>query len=412
MKRNYLFVMLGAAILLTMNACKTELDLDDELKFSKLTVEEQKQKIEENGLELVEVMNGIQDTKAMTTMMNMLEMTGAEVYGAPMQKLVADVKNHRRSSFQNFDKQMRVSYIDSDVWGEYDYNFDSEEIEKTKDLTNKIVVRFPATESATKNNAVVTITYEASNIQIPETEEVYPSKLTFKMTVDAKEVMSASYEGSYYNDGSPKSVKQSVEIEKYSWAAEVTNDQKKATESYEFKNGSNTIIKTTAEINGVLTKDVITDSFEDGEPQDAISDFAAYFQVMDIAVKGGTTDFKGFANGMIALNENENENEKFSEKEYLEKEVELINKYMVCTALFVDDNRKFADVEFYVVEDVYEYSYYDYFLEKEVTETETDYDIAPRFILSDGSKVDVEEYFQNGFDELIQKLQNMVEEYE
>jgi hypothetical protein len=408
MKRNYLFVILGAAILLTMNACKTELDLDDELKFSKLTVEEQKQKIEENGLEMVEVMNGIQDTKAMTTMMNMLEMTGAEVYGAPMQKLVADVKNHRRNSFQNFDKQMRVSYIDSEVWGEYDYNFDSEEIEKTKDLTNKIVVRFPATESATKNNAVITITYEASKIQIPETEEVYPSKLTYKMTVDAKEVMSANYEGSYYNDGSPKSVKQSVEIEDYSWAAEVTNDQKKATESYEFKNGSKTIIKTTAEINGVLTEDVITDSFEDGEPQDAISDFAAYFQVMDIAVKGGTSDLKGFADAMTALNENE----KLSEKEMMEKQVELINKYMVCTALFVDDNRKFADVEFYVVEEVYEYSYYDYFLEKEVTESEIDYSIAPRFILSDGSKVDVEEYFQNGFNDLIEKIEDMVEDFE
>ena len=67
--------MLGAAFL-TFNACKSELDLDKELKFSKLSVEEQKQKIEESGTEFIDAMEGIQETQAMTTMMNMLTMTG------------------------------------------------------------------------------------------------------------------------------------------------------------------------------------------------------------------------------------------------------------------------------------------------------------------------------------------------
>jgi hypothetical protein len=191
MKKYSLFLMLGAAFL-TFNACKSELDLDKELKFSKLSVEEQKQKIEESGTEFIDAMEGIQETQAMTTMMNMLTMTGGEVFSAPMQKLSADIKNARKDAFTNFDKQMRVSYVDSEVWGEYEYNFETEEMEKTKDLTNKIVARFPATAASTKNNAVITITYEESSVVVPDSDgEKYPSKITYKMTVDSKDLFIA-----------------------------------------------------------------------------------------------------------------------------------------------------------------------------------------------------------------------------
>ena len=102
--------MLGAAFL-TFNACKSELDLDKELKFSKLSVEEQKQKIEESGIEFVEAMEGLQETQAMTTLMNMLTMTGGEVFSAPMQKLSADIKNARKDAFTFFFCHRYISPI-------------------------------------------------------------------------------------------------------------------------------------------------------------------------------------------------------------------------------------------------------------------------------------------------------------
>ena len=206
--------------------------------------QKQKQKIEESGIEFIDAMEGIQETQAMTTMMNMLTMTGGEVFSAPMQKLSVDIKNARKDAFTNFDKQMRVSYVDSEVWGEYEYNFETEEMEKTKDLTNKIVARFPATAASTKNNAVITITYEESSVVVPDSDgEKYPSKITYKMTVDSKEVMSAEFSGTYYSDGSPKKVTQSLKMDDYKWTAKIANDQKTASESYEFKKGSKTMIK-------------------------------------------------------------------------------------------------------------------------------------------------------------------------
>ena len=409
MRKNVLFVLFGATILLTMNACKTELDLDKELKFSKLTVEEQKAQIEQSGLDLVTAMEGLQDTKAMTTLMNMLEMTGGEIDYAPMQRLVSDIKNSRQKAFSNFDKQMRLSYVKSEdeVWGEYKYNFTTDEIELVKSLTNKLIVSFPASETAKnnkKNNAVVTVTYEESTVAIPNAEDMdleevgidkYPSKITFSMTVDGSEVMSADFSGKYYDDATPKEVKQSLTMETYEWTAEVKNDKKTASESYEFKNGKTILLKSLAEVKGTLTEDALNEAIENGGPEDVFKEFAVFFQVMDVAIKGGTADFKGFMTEGNAL-----DYDKLTDKQYAEKMAEIINKYMVCTAYFVDANRKFADVEFYVVEYIDEYDNLAY------------YDIAPRFILSDGSKVAVEKYVMDGgFEDIIEKLQNMEIDY-
>jgi len=421
MKKNVLFVLFGATILLTMNACKSELDLDKELKFSKLSVEEQKASIEQNGLDFVAAMEGMQNTKAMTAVMNMLEMDGGEVYYAPLQKLTADIKNGRRSAFSNFDQQMRISYVKSEdeVWGEYAYNFESDEIELVKSLTNKLIVSFPASQTALdnkNNNASITVTYEESTVAIPDAEEMeltevgidkYPSKITFSMKVDGAEVMSANFSGKYYSDGSPKEVTQSLTMDTYEWSAEIKNDQKTASESYEFKNGKTTLLKSLAEVKGTLTETALTDAMEDDEPEEAIKEFAVFFQVMDVAVKGGTTDFKGFATEAKAV-----DFEKLTDKQTAEKQVEIINKYMVCTAYFVDANRKFADVEFYVVEDSYEWESWDLNQQKYVTITETYYDIAPRFILSDGSKVAVEDYVMEDFEKIINKLEDLQNDFD
>ena len=411
MKKNLLFVLFGAAILLTMNACKTdELDLDKELKFSKQSVEEQKAQIEQSGLDFVTAMEDMQETKAMTTIKNMLSMQSLELdtvaYLAPLQKLTADVKNNRKNAMSNFDKQMRVSYIDSEVWGEYVYNFDTEEMDKVKELTNELIISFPATESSKTNNAKITVTYEESIVEIPESDgEMYPSKMTFVMTVDGSEVMNASFSGSYYDDGSPKEVTQSLVIEDFKWTSAIKNDKKTASESHEFKKGSKIILKSKAEINGDLTEEALTDAMENNSPQDAISGFAVYFQVMDVAVKGGTNELKNMMDEGNALDQST-----LTKKEYAEKSVEILNKYLVCIAYFVNDNRKFADVEFYVNETQYED--YDYSTYPYVTKTITEYEIAPRFVLSDGSKVAADEYVQEGFDSFINKLEDMENDFD
>lgn len=408
MKKSNLFLSLGVILLSTI-ACDSELDLDKDLKFSKLPVEEQKQKIEENGIQLVNSMEGLLETEAMATMANMISLSESDgYYDAPMQRLISDLRRGNKNAISNFDKQMRVSYVESDVWGEYSYNFETGEMEKTRTLVNKLIIHFPADSVTTTNNAEITINYEESSVKVPESEDYYPSKITFTMKVNSNVVMSASFNGSYYSDGSPEQVTQTLNIDSYSWTAEVKNSKKKASESYEFKKGKTIILKSVAELNGKLTEEQLQNAFENGTPEDAIENFAVYFQAMDIAIKGGTTDFKKLVNEIKSVDEGS----QLTQKQYADEMVRILNKHLTCIAFFVEDNRKFADVELYVEEATGENYYYNYNTGQYEIETYTYYTAAPRFVLSDGSKVSAEEFVQTGFDNLISKIEEMVESYE
>lgn len=408
MKRSLLLLLTGVTFMFT--ACKSELDLDNELKFSKLTVEEQKQKVEDSGIEFVNAMEGMQDTKAMIAIDEFLSIASGSAANAPLKRLKSDLVNRNAKAFTNFDKQLRVAAVESSLWGEWEWNSTYGELELINELENKAIIRFPASSTSTTNNGLITITYTESSVEVPETGEMYPSEITFVMKVDSKEVMSADYNGTYYADGSPKEVTQKFDLETYEWKAEISNNQKKATESYEFKKGTKTLLKSEAVVEGTLKVDEIQTSVGNESPEDAINNFAVYFQVVDLAIKGGTDNFKAMITELKAIDGD------LSYEDSAKEEAKILNKYLVVYAYFVDDNRKFADIEFYVYEDVYTYETYQYNSQisqyELVTVTETDYYLQPRMIMSDGSKVDVDEYVENGFDDLLDQIEDLANDYD
>lgn len=408
MKKSLLLLLTGSFFMFT--ACKSELDLDKELKFSKLTVEEQKQKVEDNGIEFVNAMEGMQNTKAMIAVDEFISMSNGSAANAPLKRLKSDLVNRNAKAFTNFDKQLRVAAVESSLWGERKWNSAEGEWELVKELENKAIIHFPASSSSKTNNCLITITYKESTVEVPETGEMYPSEITFVMEVDSKEVMSAEYKGTYYADGSPKEVTQKFDLDTYRWTAQISNNQKKASESYEFKKGTKTLLKSEAAVEGTLKVDDIQTSVNDESPEDAINNFAVYFQVMDLAIKGGTKDFKPMITELKAIDSD------LSSEDYAKEEAKILNKYLVIYAYFVDDNRKFADVEFYVYEDIYTYQTYQYnnqtYQYDLVTVSETNYYLQPRMIMSDGSKVDVEEYVQNGFDDLLDQIEDLANDYD
>lgn len=398
MKKNLLFVVFGATILLTMNACKPEDELDKELKFNELTVEQQKAELEKSGLDFMTAMEGMQDSKAMMAILNMVEMTDSEEFAAPMKRLSNDIKNANKMAFTNFDQQMRASYVESEVWGEWVYNFETDEIEKIQEFSNKLIVRFPATNTATTNTGVITIVYKETAVVVAEPDVKHPSEITFEMLVDNKEVMAAKFSGIYHADGMPKKVTQTLTIDNYSWEAEINNDNKTLAESYVFKKDTAVLIKTLAEVSGSFTFDDMMTMVESEVSEIPVTKFAAQFQVMNVTVKGVVADFKNFiaeASAAPILID--------ADKGHTQSRADVLNKYFDCSAYFVAE--KFADVEFYVSENSYtEYDYTSYpFQEISVT----NYKIAPRFVLSDGSKVDADEYFSKGFDKIIERIENM-----
>ncbi len=395
MKRILLLTEIAVLIALTFSSCNksSNLDLDKTLKFSTLTVEQQKQTIEQNGVDFLNKMEGLQDTKAVAALNEFSSNSGSSMQlAAPLKALNANLKKGNAKLLDNFNTEMiKVVSSSTDIWGVYTWNSSTQQFDfvASSDKTAKFL--FPATSTATTNNGELKIVWVDSKVVAPDTDPVQylPSSVTVTLKVDGNVAMTAEYEGSYKTDGTPTKIKQTLEIEKYNWSAEFTNDEKDASAKYYFKYDSDVLVGIELAAAGSLTADEIQAS---AGPQDIINSAIVYVRIMNIATIGGFKDFQGFANEMNAINVSD-------EKSFVDAEVVAMNKYFKCYGYFVDKKQKFADVEFYTSE----YQEWDYYSQA----YNTYYQMQPRFVLNDGSKQDIEEYFNTGFEDLIAKLQEL-----
>ena len=389
MKKIIFLIATAIITLFALNSCGDKLDLDKTLKFSTLTVEEQKQSIEQSGIAFVDKMDGMKDTKAMIAMQAFSSKSGSDISLAPsFVQLRSNLLRNEVKSLEVFEKQMRVAATGEDIWGEFTWNSSTNEFDKTSELTNKAIFKFPATETATTNNAELTITFVDSNVKAPDTDPVQymPSSISVVLKVDNKVAMTADFTATYKADATPIRAKQTLEIDKYNWTAEFLNSLEEVSAKYAFKYGSETLVKMELGAAGTMTADALENS--DG-PQDVFTSGAVYFQVMNLACLGGIKDVSEFNTEMNAIVDT-------NDRAYADKQVLVINKHLKLYGYFVDKNQKFADVEFYVVESEIWNSY---------TQTnEIEYNFEPRFVLSDGSKVNIQTYFETGFEDLFDKL--------
>ena len=417
MKTNYLFLFIGLTALLTFSACdpESDLDLDKKLNFSPLPVEQQKQKIEDNALEFVEQMEGLLETPAFVAIENFIEIFSGEdedeydYWAAPLRVIATDLQNGNPNVLVGLEKQMKIIQDDYDedegiVFGEYIYNFESEEFDLERELENKVVFHLPASQAAMEsetNNGLISFEFTESKIAIPESEgEKYPASANLSVKIDNKTALIASFTGVYFDDGMPKDVKQTLTIGDFSWEATFKNNKKQASVAYAFKKAKTTLMKLAAETTGKFAYDEIENTMEsDGDPGDFVNKIAAQYQVMNLAIKGGIAKVKDFSDAMDAADEGKG----LTEKAIRDQQASIMNQYIVGYGYFVDDNKKFADVDFYVEE--YEYRDWN-------GQTYKDYDVVPRFKLSDGSKVTIEEYFESGFGDLIDKIRDLSESFE
>ena len=406
MRTNYLFVLIGVLTILLFPACEknSDVNLDKKLNFSNLPVEQQKQKIESSGIDFVDAMEGLLETEAFTVIESALAVIPLDNSGSEILYVLRnDLKAGNAGVLTNLDRQMKVVYEDDDfTWGEYAYNFQTEEIELIRELNKKIIIKLPASEDAynnQRNNATISFEYSDSSVTIPYEEEFYPKSAQFLIKVDNKNVLEASFSGSYFDDGMPKKLKQSLTIDAYTWELNLDNNKKKASSDYQFKKAKQILIRYGAELTGRLSFEDFENAAQNDEINNLADKVAAYFQVMDVAVKGGFNDVKALANSMNNISHN------LSDEAYANKVAEVLNQQFVGYAYFVNDNKKFADLEFYAqeYERESEWNYFDT-NGNPITVYETGYDVLPRFVLNDGSKVSVEEFINTGFEDLIDRI--------
>ena len=347
-------------------------------------------------------MENIKTTQVYNTMEDfMLE---SNMMGIPhMQYIKAAMESKDVKTLSTLDRQLRMASVDEEVWGDYSWDPEAQAFIKTVDLSNKLILRFPASSTDITNGAELTITYAESTVKMPDTDEFYPSSITCVIKINGKTEFEADFLGEYNPDGTPTKANHSMEMGDFKWTASLKNTSTEFTEDFEFKYQSKTLVKSTASVKGDLTVDAIEDS--EG-PDDVFTYGSVHLQLMDVAILGGVKDVKAFSGEMEALTYSDT-------KAYYQSECDVINKHLIAYGYFVKDKAKFADVEFYVLEDTYEWSDWNWngseWVETKVQETY--YDLVPRFVLSDGSKTEITNYFSTGFENLATKLQELLPDY-
>jgi hypothetical protein len=100
-------------------------------------------------------------------------------------------------------------------------------------------------------------------------------------------------------------------------------------------------------------------------------------------------------------------------QEAVDAEIAAINNYINLSLIKADDGELIAAVEPYLVSEDYTYDEYYYdgtWHDTPRTITETDYYINFRFVFADGSKVDAETYFGEGFNDVTNEFETYLDD--
>ncbi len=121
----------------------------------------------------------------------------------------------------------------------------------------------------------------------------------------------------------------------------------------------------------------------------------AEFQLMNLAVRG-QMDIKNLVDKIRIIEDDYYEDEAIDEETYCDRMADELNSYVNLRLVKIDNNEIIAKVEAYVINDT-EWEY-------------EDYDLGFRLTFGEGSPIDMETYFEEGFDDFIDSLNDLLED--
>lgn len=394
-------------------------DTDTPTEFSEKTVEENKAELEDNGLALIQEMETLKGTSAADAFQNLaslLESFGSESdmggsAGGRMIKTLGNIRNGKTTAADLFSTMNIAGPVPSGDPASFQEFFDMYagtytwvEANQDWDFTageGDVIFKFPAVEGGASNNAVLTLgDYQGKVMDNPleDYEGDLPTKLSFDLKVDGSSVMGYTFSASYNADGEPSSLASAITVAPFTFGVNMTNSTAKVGLEYSLKNNDRIIMLIGADASGNFSSELADN--EQIETSDIVTEAAAHFQLLNIKLSG-TIDVDGLTAELNKLDD--------EAADYTQKEAELLNKYYELVVYYADSKQKIADTEFYTYEaeeEVWEYNYetgeYD-------SKIETYTELGVRLIFADGSKSDLENYFETGFADFEAELENFID---
>ncbi len=428
--KKLLNLFLAVLIIGSLANCGTDEPEDDGLVIDEnapQTPEQNKEKLQDIGVDFVSEMSLLQKTASSQTLISfglLLDESEPNIDGRVV-KGIDEVERitkslhavaHRMISLSDFaGLASTVAQEDpetlQDLWddykGEFAWNASTQEWDYT---SGGAVVKFsfPSSDDETTNNAAVTIrNYEGITIAgnpLDESEEYVgdlPKKLTMDLMIDGIKEMEYSFDINYSSEGEPENVNTSLFMNPFTLGISITNNDVKVANSFTFKNAEKTLIAVAAEANGNFDEEVIDQVEESEDPTDVVKTASASVTLLDVKFTA-SLDLEKLYNEVGDLEDSFYNYEGESRPDLegnADKMEEALNKYAPLTVSYVSSNSLAASAEWYTSIESDTYNGY----------TDEWIDLGARMVFADGSKVDIQDYFESGFSELEGALNDLID---
>ena len=322
-----------------------------------------------------------------------------------------------------------IQEIWDEIVGTYTWNPGTERWDYEANA-DAIVFVFPSTVDGTSNNATLTIyDYEGVVISTLIDEEYngdLPVSLNMKLEIDGSVLLTYTFAVKYNDDGIPSSVASDLTMAPYKFTIDITNNDKEISATYQFTNDGDNVLKLHGGVEGDFTEENIeentyiytdtwewtdyrynptteqyewvtvteTDEWEEVEIGGIIHTGRIKMQLYNISVVG-IGNVTAIADSIKAIYPDDYWNdENYDEQAATQREADMMNEHLQIFVIDEDSRKKIADVEAYVVEDIDDWY--------------TDYYIDFRMVFGDGSMVDLETYFEEGFEDFVAELNGII----
>lgn len=387
------------AIAVLFTACNNEEDGDS---FQTGTPEDIKGMIEQEGIKFIQEISTLEDQTAINSIdaLNSLFETNnpfeeEATPGIIMKPLIPvrfldEPTTALKLMAPEEEGPETITELYDEVAGTYDWDASLQEWTYTDDVEN-IIVNFPSDEVGTTNDAQISISYtgfqptDYTDSLLAEYAGDLPASLVYTLSINQASIMAITITADYKTSGMPTALSTELVIGSYTFLAEVSNDDVNALINYSLKKtGGLTIIDIGASAVGDLTQEAAEEMENEA---DMINSATVHFQIMDIRL-AGDVDVTSLDLALTAISG--------SDSIARTLEATAINQYVNINAKFVSTNKTIAVAEAVVI--LGTNTYWDYFLDEEVTENSWETDL--HLVFGDESKIALETYFGSGFDAL------------
>jgi hypothetical protein len=442
MKKLFSLIILGSFMLFLIPSCNK--DEDKAEKFSTATVEENKAVIEKAGSDFVKVMTRMKSIETIDLIANLGDVMakksssgflfskdsklfstlGAFTATAKGEKGIKSVFTEMVSPKGLSEDPESIKQFWDDNVGTYTWNEGISDWDIVLGGT-KIIFKFPSSDVSTTNDATFTVSnYAGVNISNPVDEDYtgdLPISLNADLKVGSKTLVTYVFSASYNTDGVPTAIASDLIIENYKFEVDITNNTEVVSVSYKFLENDQLVMEMSITGEGLFTEsnynantithtethtyiidyvwnpstlqwvpvyDTYTDEWKETDFEEIINSATASFQLFNIALRG-QINIKGLVD-QLDLIDKDLENETITDEAAMNQYAAQINQTLNLRLVNVDNNEILAKAEAYVVNEV-GYGY-------------TDYYINFRLTFNDGSPIDLDTYFNSGFDSFVDEL--------